>query len=246
MRAYANISDEMTEAGYSASEIEIIKERLGYYLKLRDAIHLASGEVLDLKPFEADMRHLIDTYIQAEDSKRIDPFENQSLLEIMVKSGIANAISALPEGIRNNRKAVAETIENNVRAKIVKDHLIDPAYFEEMSVLLEKIVQERKAGAEDYEQYLKKIAQLAKRITKPDNPLPLSIKTNAQRALYNNLRKDEHMAVSVDAAVKASRYADWRGNIPSENLIKQAIYQVLNDEAEVERIFEIIKQQDEY
>ena len=246
LRAYANISDEMTEAGYSALEIERIKERLSYYLKLRDAIHLASGKVLDLKPYEADMQHLIDTYIQAEDSKRIDPFENRSLLDIIIKSGIANAINALPEGIRNDRKAVAETIENNVRVKIVRDHLIDPAYFEEMSVLLDKIIQERKAEAESYEAYLKKIADLANRVTNPNNPLPPSIKTNAQRALYNNLGKNEQLAVSVDAAVKASRYADWRGNIPSENLIKQAIYQVLNDEAEVERIFEIIKQQNEY
>ena len=205
-----------------------------------------AAKFLILKPYEADMQHLIDTYIQAEDSKRIDPFENRSLLDIIIKSGIANAINALPEGIRNDRKAVAETIENNVRVKIVRDHLIDPAYFEEMSVLLDKIIQERKAEAESYEAYLKKIADLANRVTNPNNPLPPSIKTNAQRALYNNLGKNEQLAVSVDAAVKASRYADWRGNIPSENLIKQAIYQVLNDEAEVERIFEIIKQQNEY
>jgi type I restriction enzyme R subunit len=32
---------------------------------------MASGEKLDMKPFEADMRHLIDTYIQAEGSRRI-------------------------------------------------------------------------------------------------------------------------------------------------------------------------------
>ena len=40
---------------------------------------MASGEKLDLKTYEADMRHLIDTYIQAEDSRRIDPFGDQSL-----------------------------------------------------------------------------------------------------------------------------------------------------------------------
>ena len=126
---------------------------------------MASGEKLDMKAYEADMRHLIDTYIQAEESRRIDPFEDLSLLDIMTNSGIADAIKNLPEGIRSSKEAVAETIENNVRVKIIKDHLIDPAYFDEMSKLLSEIVKERKAKAVDYEEYLKKIDDLAKRVS---------------------------------------------------------------------------------
>ncbi|MCX5711733.1 MAG: HsdR family type I site-specific deoxyribonuclease [Candidatus Omnitrophica bacterium] len=247
IRSYANIAEEMSEAGYSTDEIVVIKNKVDKYLKLREEIRMASGEKLDLKTYEADMRHLIDTYIQAEDSRRIDPFGNQSLLDIMIKSGIADAIKKLPEGIRSSQEAVAETIENNVRVKIIKDHLIDPAYFDEMSKLLSEIVRERKANAVSYEEYLKKIAELVKRvanITRDD--LPIGIKTNAQRALYHNLGKNEKLAVLVDAAVYSSRYADWRGNIPGEKLIKQAIYEVLEDKAEVERIFQIIKQQNEY
>jgi len=247
IRSYANISDEMSEAGYSADEIKVIKNKVDKYLKLREEIRMASGEKLDLKTYEADMRHLIDTYIQAEDSRRIDPFGDQSLLDIMTKSGIVEAINNLPEGIKNNKEAVAETIENNVRVKIIKDHLIDPAYFDEMSKLLSEIIRERKANAVSYEEYLKKIAELAKQVKNPaHDDLPTGIKTNAQRALYNNLGKNEKLAVLVDAAVYSSRCADWRGNIPAENLIKQSIYEVLKDKSEVERIFQIIKQQNEY
>ena len=125
--------------------------------------------------------------------------------------------------------------------------MLDPAYFEEMSKLLSEIIRERKANAVSYEEYLKKIAELAKRamnLTRDD--LPTGIKTNAQRALYHNLGKNEKLTILVDAAVYSSRRADWRGNIPSENLIKQVIYEVLKDKAEVERIFQIIKQQNEY
>ena len=247
IRAYANIADEMNEAGYSAVELETIKNKVDKYLKLREEIRMASGEKLDLKTYEADMRHLIDTYIQADDARRIDPFGEQSLLDIMTNSGIADAIRNLPEGIRSSKEAVAETIENNVRFKIIKDHLIDPAYFDEMSRLLSEIVRERKANAVRYEEYLKNISDLAKRVanlTRDD--LPAGIITNAQRALYRNLGKNEKLAISVDAAVCSSRYADWRGNIPAENIIKQAIYAVLQDKAEVERIFQIIKQQNEY
>ncbi|MBU4511138.1 HsdR family type I site-specific deoxyribonuclease [bacterium] len=247
IRSYANIADEMSEAGYSTDEIRVIKNKVDKYLKLREEIRMASGEKLDLKTYEADMQHLIDTYIQAEDSRRIDPFGDQSLLDIMIKSGIAEAINNLPEGIRSNKEAIAETIENNVRVKIIKDHLIDPAYFDEMSKLLSEIIRERKANAVSYEEYLKKIAELAKRVTNlTHDDLPSGIKTNAQRALYNNLGKNEELAVLVDAAVYGSRRADWRGNIPAENLIKQAIYKELKDEAEVERIFRIVEEQSEY
>ncbi len=247
IRSYANIADEMSEAGYDLDEIEAIKNKVNKYLKLREEIRMASGEKLDMKAYEADMRHLIDTYIQAEDSRRIDPFGNQSLLDIMTNSGIADAIKNLPDGIRSSKEAVAETIENNVRVKIIKDHLIDPAYFDEMSKLLGAIIKERKENAISYEDYLKRISELAKRVmnlTRDD--LPSGIKTNAQRALYNNLGKNEELAVLVDAAVQKSMTADFRGNIPGENLIKQAIYGVLKDQAEVERVFQIVKQQSEY
>jgi len=247
IRAYANIKDEMSEAGYSADEIEDIKNKVDKYLRLREEIRITSGEKLDMKTYEADMRHLIDTYIQAEDSRRIDPFGDQSLLDIMLNIGIADAIKTLPDGIRSSKEAVAETIENNVRVKIIKDHLIDPAYFDEMSKLLSEIIRERKANAVSYEEYLKKIAELAKRVmnlTRDD--LPAGIQTNAQRALYNNLGKNEELATLVDTAVHKSMRADWRGNIPSENEIKHAIFEVLKDKAEVERIFQIITQQNEY
>src|SRR5690606_7556939 len=104
-------------------------KEIDYYLKVREEIRRASGETLDLKSYEADMRHLIDTYIQADESVTISTFGDMSLLDIIVNSGIADAINAMPNGIQESRDAVAETIENNVRSKIITDHLIDPAFF---------------------------------------------------------------------------------------------------------------------
>ncbi|MGB8658774.1 MAG: HsdR family type I site-specific deoxyribonuclease [Candidatus Zixiibacteriota bacterium] len=247
IRAYANIAGEMEEAGYSDQEIEDIKRRLDFYLNLREEIRKASGETLDLKTYEADMRHLIDNFIQADEARRIDPFGDQTLLDIIVKSGIADAINSLPQGIRSNKEAIAETIENNVRRKIIKEHLIDPAYFEEMSKLLSEIIKERKANAISYEEYLKKIAELAKRVnTMIRDDLPARIQTPAQRALYNNLGKNESLATAMDEAIKRVKKADFRGNLQKENEIKAEIYKILKDEKEVERIFSIIKQQNEY
>ncbi|BBO18764.1 restriction endonuclease subunit R [Candidatus Brocadia pituitae] len=248
IRAYANIAAEMEEAGYTQAEIADIKKRVDSYLKLREEIRNASGETLDMKTYEADMRHLIDTYIQAEEPRIISPFAGISLLDLLVNSGIADAINSLPEGIKRNKEAVAETIENNVRKKIIQEHLADPAYFEEMSRLLHEIIKERRTNAISYEAYLQKIAELARKVNNPaKDTLPESIKnSNARRALYNNLNHDEELAVVMDEAVRYVKKADWRGNDAKEREIKKALYDILKDVKEVERIFPVIKQQSEY
>ena len=47
--------------------------------------------------------------------------------------------------MKGNKDAIAETIENNVRSKIIKEHLNDPAYYDRMSTLLEEIIADLKA-----------------------------------------------------------------------------------------------------
>jgi type I restriction enzyme R subunit len=135
VRSYANIADELEPAGYGATDVSRIKQQINHYLKLREIIRKASGETLDLKTYEADMRHLIDTYIEADEPRKISPFDNISLLDLIVKTGIANAINSQLGGLKGNKDAVAETIENNVRSKIIKEHLNDPAFYEKMSAL---------------------------------------------------------------------------------------------------------------
>lgn len=247
IRSYANIADELEAAGYTSTEIFGIKSELDRYLKLRETIRMASGETLDLKAYEADMRHLIDTYIEAEEPRKISPFDNMPLLELIVKTGIADAISAMPDGFKGNKSAVAETIENNVRSKIIKDHLADPAFYSKMSKLLDEIIETRKAKAVEYEAYLKQIAELAMLVEKgQEADTPNTLKTAGQRALYNNLNKDEMLAIAIDKTVKNHRPNGWRGVLAKEQVVKHALFEVLKDKDEVERIFPIILQQREY
>lgn len=247
VRAYANIVGEMEEAGYTAAEQDEIRKKVDFYIKLSEEIRLASGETLDMKTYEADMRHLIDNYIQADEPITISPFGDLSLIEVIVQSGIADAINKMPGSMKGSKQAVAETIENNVRQKIIKDHLLDPAFFEEMSTLLEEVIKERKAKALDYEEYLKKIADIAAKVQsgKADQT-PENIRTPGQRALFNNLGRNEKLAIDIHETILRVRPDGWRGNEPRENVIKRALYEILNDTAEVERIFNIVKQQTEY
>jgi len=247
VRAYANIADELEGAGYSGADIARIKQQLDHYLDIREIVRKASGESLDLKAYEADMRHLIDTYIEADEPRKISPFDNMSLLDLIVKTGIANAIATQLGGLRGNKNAIAETIENNVRSKIIKEHLNDPAFYQKMSALLDEIIAARKARAIEYEEYLKRIAELAKKVEAGQaDDTPVQLNTPGKRALYNNLNQNEELAVKIDETVKKSRPDGWRGYQPKENTIKAALLPLLGNEAEVERIFLIIKAQKEY
>jgi type I restriction enzyme R subunit len=266
VRAYANIADELELAGYSAADVTRLKRDIDRHLKLREIIRKASGETIDLKPYEADMRHLIDTYIEASEPRKISDFGDMSLLDLIVKSGIADAINSLPNGIKSDRRAVAETIANNVRSKIIKDHLNDPAYYDKMSTLLDEIIADLRAKRIDYEAYLKRIAALAKNVqTGRADDTPEKLNTPGLRALYNNLKPPEpktvhgeaavyrmssaealDAAIKIDATVKEKRPDAWRGIQAREQVIKAAVHTVLRDVAEVERMFLIIRQQKEY
>ena len=104
-----------------------------------------------------------------------------------MKSGIADAINSLPRGIKGNKEAVAETIANNVRSKIIKEHLNDPAFYDKMSVLLNEILADLKAQRISYEEFLKRMAELAKKVqTGKADDTPEKLNTPGKRALYNN------------------------------------------------------------
>ena len=267
IRAYANIAGDIEEI-YSNTEVKHIKKQLDFYLNLREEIKIASNEKLDTKQYEADMRHLIDVYIQAEESKKVSPFEDTTLLELIVKTGIANAIDHLPDGLKSSEDAIAETIENNVRKKIIKEHLIDPAYFDEMSKILDELIKERKRKAIEYQEYMKQMFDLVKKVSKAETTnIPTELKTNAQKVLYNNLKavqdnsivsepnldrfgneinENVHLALKIDAIVKATKQDEWRGHLGKENIIKAELIKVIPDINEMERIFAIIKNQSEY
>lgn len=155
----------------------------------------------------------------------------------------------MPDGIKDNKTAVAEAIANNVRSKIIKEHLNDPVFYEKMSALLREIIADLKAKRIDYEEFLKRVAD---QVIKPlqagkSADTPARLDTPGKRALYNTLSENEELALTIDARVKAVRPADWRGKKPRENVIKNALLPLLgNNQAEVERVFLILYKQTEY
>jgi type I restriction enzyme R subunit len=247
LRAFANLASELTDAGYTPAELVTIQHEVDHFDKVRNEVKLASGDYIDLKMYEPAMRYLIDTYIRAEESEKISAFDDLSLVELIVKRG-EDAVEALPKSIRSNKNATAETIENNVRKLIIDEHPINPKYYEEMSALLKALIEQRRQEAITYQEYLAKIVALTRQAKNPGGKsYPASLNTRARQTLYDNLDKDEVMAVAVDNAVKENMQDGWRDNTIKVKKVKNAIKGVLDQQKIcVDQILELVKKQHDY
>lgn len=252
IRAYANVADEMTEAGYSEKEAEQIRNDIKHFENLRKEIQLASGDYIDLKQYEPAMRHLIDSYIGAEESRMLANFDDLSLVELLLEKG-KDAIKYLPESIRGNKEAMAETIENNLRRVIIEESPTNPMYYEKMSMLLDELIKMRKEETKEYEAYLQEIIELTKKVKKPNTQpeYPASLNTTARRNLYDNLGKNEELTNELDIKILTTKKDRWRDTKIKSKEVRIAIEEVLKkhgitQESEVHRIFDLVKNQRDY
>ena len=111
VRAFATLANDMEAAGYNEHDVRQIRSRVEHFKDARDIVKNASGEYLDLKAYEADMRKLIDTYIEAKEPRPISDFDEMSLVELIVKVvQLKQLMKGFPKDkvqrryIRNNRK----------------------------------------------------------------------------------------------------------------------------------------------
>ena len=60
VRAFAAIAQDLPQAGYPVSEADAIRKDVEFFGEIRAAVKKNAGEELDVKPYEADMRHLLN------------------------------------------------------------------------------------------------------------------------------------------------------------------------------------------
>jgi type I restriction enzyme R subunit len=267
VRAFADLAQNLTEAGYSDAETAALQKEVEFYGDTRAAIKKHSGEELDIKPYEADMRHLLNTYIQADPADPLGTIDNYSLVELIIETGIHDAIAKkLNEKGKLSKNAIAEGIINNVRKTIIRDQLTDPKFYEGMSKLLDDLIQLSRDDAEAYEEFLIKAEALVKQLggKQPTTGVPVVLHGKPGAiVLFNNLDSipaasfqcpaDENdkakLALEIDLAIREQAPAGWKSEPDGPRGIQviNALFPIMSKDREATKaIFEIIKNQPGY
>ena len=270
-RAFADIAQDLGAAGYTEAQAAALRSDVEFHSEIRAAIKMTSGEELDIKPYEADMRHLINTYIQADSATVLGRFEDVPLTDLIVESGIHDAIAKkLNEKGKLSRNAIAEAIINNVRKTIIRERLTDPRFYEQMSKLLNDLIQQSRVDTAAYEEFLRKAEDLAKRLAakQPQEGLPAALHGNREAAvIFNNLpeilasgvhatvvdpgpdevEKRTELALKIDRAMREHAPAGWKGDQAREAQVKNALFPLLDcDRDATSALFELVKNQPGY
>jgi len=188
---FAAIAQALNEAGYTDADAVALQKEVEFYGEIRSAIKKHSGEELDIKPYEADMRHLLNTYVQADPAADLGKLGEMSLTELIIETGIHDAIARkLNEKGKLSKNAIAEGIINNVRKTIIRDQLTDPRFYEQMSKLLDDLIKQSRVDTAAYEEFLRKAEDLVKRLAakQPDAGVPAVLHGKHEAVvLFNNL-----------------------------------------------------------
>jgi type I restriction enzyme R subunit len=261
VRAYGDLAQDLAEAGYSDAEAAALQKEVEFYGEIRSAIKKHSGEELDIKPYEADMRHLLNTYVQADPSQDLGNLNSLPLTELIIETGIHDAIARkLNAKGKLSRNAVAEGIINNIRKTIIRDQLTDPRFYAEMSKLLDDLIAQSRADAAAYEAFLKKAEELVKRMARKDVVAGVPAVLHGRHeaiVIYNNLPdivanplNDEEraeLALTIDQAIREHAPAGWKGDSAREAQVRNALFPIMGRDRDATlAIFEIIKNQPGY
>jgi type I restriction enzyme R subunit len=251
VRRYAAVANDMIEAGYTDAQAAGVKAEVSVLAAAADEVKIGSGDHIDLKRYEPDMRRLLDTYISAKDSTTVREIgdEAEGIIELIVRLG-----EAAPEVVakkQGSKEAAAATIINNVRRLIIDEGQANPKYYDRMSELLNALIEQHKQDAKFYDGYLQALAKLAADVKRGEHAAteyPSWANTHARRALIDfELPGGADVAQAVDAAVLRSKKADWIGNRLKERQVQAAVAGTLPpDFAHIDELMDLLRAQGDY
>ncbi|MEQ1892703.1 MAG: type I restriction endonuclease subunit R [Planctomycetota bacterium] len=268
VRSYSAIAHDLSGAGYIDADAASLQKEVELHVEIRSAIKNHSGEELDIKPYEADMRHLLNTYVQADPAADLGSLGELSLVELIVDTGIHDAIARkLNASGKCSNDAIAEGIINNVRKTILREQLTDPRFYEQMSVLLGDLITQSRADSATYEEFLCKAEALARRLASKgahdDAPaalhgrpeaiviyrnLPKILARHAQAALMTSEGDPQRearlvsLALEIDRVMRERAPAGWRGDQAREAQVLNALFPLLErDRAATQALFDLLR-----
>ena len=242
---------------YDNSKVKDYEKKVSFYINLKNAISEFSGDALNFRLYDPDMRKMIDRFIDADNSVELGAFDDFTLLDfINAKQKEMENLEKDGKGNTPAKEGIADTIINNVRKKIIEKRNLNPMYYDKMSKILNDIIDLQKKGVENYIELLKKYKDLARDVEKPDEntDLPPEIKGDDIKCMlyynsgFNTEPPMKEVALKLYDAFINNREQDFQMSDIKQKKIKGSLYEALknyivSDEQrrdEVERLYKLL------
>lgn len=246
-RRYAEAAMQMDELGYSREEQERIHQCVKAYDETRRAILLRSGDYVDMKLYDAQMRSLLDLYIEAPRSVKLEDLGDFSFLDIIKMDGSGEDVEGVDEDAEQElggKKGVAESMISNTRRVINRKRESNPEEYKKLSEKLNRLITEMKEKVIDYKQFLKKIKELCEEMRKQyADPW---FDSDGKKALFDNLGHNLELAKRIYETVKRKAQANWRTVRMRRLLLKKEVARVLPSDYQLDVIMNIIEKNREF
>ncbi|MBO4690039.1 MAG: HsdR family type I site-specific deoxyribonuclease [Paludibacteraceae bacterium] len=233
VRAFRAISMQMSEAGYSAQEASDILREVKYFDDVRMALMLRCGDYLDLKRYDAEMRALLDDYIEAHDAVKMDELSDFSFLEIIQTGEDTDEEESNLTNVVGSEKGVAETIAANVRRVINRKKESNPEEYRLFSERLNRLLEELHQGAITYKAFLQTMRELMLLLRNKVQVDP-RLDTDGKRSLYDNCGHDVEFALYLYDVIKANAKHNFRNNSMRKRMLLSAITEAVADKQKVD------------
>lgn len=238
IRVYSEFASDIDKV-YDASEVNGIYTKVHDYEDIRRAILLRSGDSVDFKIYDAEMRSLIDRYVMAGGISDIDDMDEFSFLEY-----IANAIAAEEDNEpteRQRSRSDAETMINNTRRYVCRRRNSNPNEYERLSARLERLIKDLEQQRIDYAEFLRRVKEINEELQGrglTDDPILHNL---AYRALYDNLGSDLELTKKIIGVIDVNKTVGFRTVPGFARRLRNAIAQALKDtEYDPNEIYNII------
>lgn len=175
----------------SENEIEVYKNDLTMFLKLRSAVQERYSDTINFKQYESQIQKLIDTHIESGEVKIIT-----ELVNIFDKEKFAQEVEKV-----TGTAAKADTIASRTAKHITENMDADPAFYKKFSQLLEETIAAYEQARIDEIEYLKRVTEcMNKVLSHTDSDIPASIQNNNAARAYFGLSLEVYKMIMKDEA----------------------------------------------
>ncbi|MDR0609255.1 MAG: type I restriction endonuclease subunit R [Planctomycetaceae bacterium] len=179
-------------------KVEYYKKELEFFKELRLSVRRRYAEIIDFSEYEARIRKLLDTHLQAGETEIITGRIN--LTDVVQRQKLMN----MPD----TSEAKAETIANNLKRVISERWESDPALYKRFSEMLNELISNIRAGRLQSVAALQEAEKAEKIIVQGmDETVPVQIQHKPLAvAFYHNIRNDLcTMMTETDCAALADQ-----------------------------------------